>query len=564
MKKFLIILIVLFIVLGAGFAFWLYTWDLNQYLPQISKKLENTVGNPVKIGSLSWQWRDGIVVGLDGLEIYDMSSMTQQPELSVKSAALSVRLKPLLQKKIEIAQVKFTEPQFKLIRDQGGKVHVSGIAINEEVKPETSSLSEFVRSLSGLLIEGVIVENGSIEFIDFSGQETRQIRIHKINAAIKNISMTKPIAFSFSLGVWSPAPNVKGKGQIRWNSDQKQMELNFLDIETTLNAVNMNELMLAVPELKKGGFKPPLEGKLNLSMKDFEFSDSGLNKASIDVRMNDGNMGFDFLNGEIRDLSFDASGNLEAIQIKNLEANVAGGSVQSSGTLYQYRLPGATSQLVMKMTELELDQILPPPRPYQPQLHGKLSLGFNGHARGLSWPEISLSLTGNGEALLTDGLLANLNILRLILDSLQKIPGAAEAIRASVPPQYFQTLNEPYTLLQPIEIKAKIVNGYFEAQNVRIASQGFDVYLSGQVQLSGFINGIGSLVLDPVLSDSLRRNVAEFQYLTDPYGRIFLPLKVYGNIRNLKIQPDMDYIFSKVVAVKGQDIISGLLTQPGT
>ena len=69
MKRFLIILLVLFLVAAAGLGFFLATFDVDSARPAVTQKMEEVLGRPVNLERIALRWKDGITVELRGWEI---------------------------------------------------------------------------------------------------------------------------------------------------------------------------------------------------------------------------------------------------------------------------------------------------------------------------------------------------------------------------------------------------------------------------------------------------------------------------------------------------------------
>ena len=68
-----------------------------------------------------------------------------------------------------------------------------------------------------------------------------------------------------------------------------------------------------------------------------------------------------------------------------------------------------------------------------------------------------------------------------------------------------------------------------------------------------------SLILDPTLSRLLVTNAPQLQYIAAPNGLLAFPLRISGDIRHLSVRPDMDYLVSRALAAKGQELITQAL-----
>jgi hypothetical protein len=166
-------------------------------------------------------------------------------------------------------------------------------------------------------------------------------------------------------------------------------------------------------------------------------------------------------------------------------------------------------------------------------------------------------MNGTGKAALQEGIILDLNILRLVVQNLSKIPGVSEALSAQLPPQYQQKIANPHTIIPPIEFPVNIRDGVLFLQDLRIPLDGYEIYGTGQFGLDGSIRCKVHLVIDQTLSQILTQNAPQLSLIADPYGRLAIPVNITGNVQYLRVLPDMDYVISRVVAAKGQELLSG-------
>ncbi len=90
MKRFLLILLILFLVAVAGLGLFLATFDADRVRPTVIKKMEEALGRPVKLERLALRWKGGIAVELHGLEISP----------SFRFDSVRVLLPPLLKREV--------------------------------------------------------------------------------------------------------------------------------------------------------------------------------------------------------------------------------------------------------------------------------------------------------------------------------------------------------------------------------------------------------------------------------------------------------------------------------
>jgi hypothetical protein len=189
-------------------------------------------------------------------------------------------------------------------------------------------------------------------------------------------------------------------------------------------------------------------------------------------------------------------------------------------------------------------------------LTGRASLEISGHVQGRTQGEWLRSLQGEGRVALVDGVLANTNLLRMIFDKLAvSLPGAQDAFASTMPPDIGQKLSLADTFLAPLEITFFIGNGGIAYSNFRIGGDGFEIVGSGQQGFGGDIDFKTTLVLDQRVSSYILYCCPDASAIADSYGRLIIPVRIAGTIRNVKIEPDTNYLIRKVLGVKAPEYL---------
>jgi len=221
--------------------------------------------------------------------------------------------------------------------------------------------------------------------------------------------------------------------------------------------------------------------------------------------------------------------------------------------------PGSVDELELNVKELPLDQILPPARPREPQLRGTLTTTLHGSVATLDPVGLTRTLSGSGDLALANPKIVNLNVLRRVFEQLSMLPGLMQTLEERLPPEYQAKFAANDTVLEPINLSITVRDGALHFDDVRLSTDTFRISGSGTVGLEGLVSIRSTLRIDPTLSGALIKSVKELQYLTDTAGGMEIPLTIEGQMSRLAVLPDLNYVASKLLTTKVQDLLGTFL-----
>jgi uncharacterized protein involved in outer membrane biogenesis len=556
MKKFFIIIFVLIVLSVGALAVFVITFDANRYKDFVIEKLEDALGSPVTIDSISLGFWDGLSLQLDGLAIYRDRGSMDKPAAALDRAKASVRLLPLLSKKLEISAISLLRPQLNIIKEADGRVRVDGVNPKPAGKPGPAT-TEAAAAPVDFLVNRIRVEDGQIGYLDRSSATPTSIRVRDLDILLKNISLKpdEPVDFEGRVALFGAQQNFDIKGRVRMKTPAGPYLIENVTAYADLNKIDLKELAASI---KDPGLRE-LQGRVDLQTDRLVVGQRGISDLDAQFILKDGRVRTQSFRSPIENLNIDGSFTSDLFRLRGFSAILARGQISATGESRGYLSPSPSTSLQAKIDGVMLQELLPERRPDQPQVHGRFSAVFGGNAAGFSWPQISQTLNGQGEVALAEGAIININILRMVFDGLSKIPGVEDTINAQLPARYRQTLSLRDTFIQPVRFPVTIVNGVLMIPNIRMGFDGFELFGRGQISMAGAVNCEATLVLAPDLSAMLLQNVPQIQYIADPNGNLAIPVKIIGSAENLKVLPDMNYVLSRVLATKGSELIGDVL-----
>jgi hypothetical protein len=221
-------------------------------------------------------------------------------------------------------------------------------------------------------------------------------------------------------------------------------------------------------------------------------------------------------------------------------------------------LPGSCERLKLTVDDLPLEQVLPS-RPGAPQLQGRLSSTLEGDAATLDPSQLMQALEGRGTVKLAQPKVANLNVLREVFQRFSMLPELVERLRARLPPEYQEKLAANETLLAPLDVSMLVERGAMQFADVRVSTDTFHLDGAGRVGFDGTVSIRATLRVEPVLSAAIIDSVTELQALANRSGELELPLAIQGQVPQVAVIPDLNYVASRVLVTKATDLLGELL-----
>ena len=250
-----------------------------------------------------------------------------------------------------------------------------------------------------------------------------------------------------------------------------------------------------------------------------------------------------------------------------MEVNIKGAlesdtpNLQFSGqvTLPTSTEPGSIQRLRFSLEHVSLEQLLPPVPPTQPHVRGVVTVRLQGDVSPLDQTQLLRSVSGHGTLAVKDPSIANLNLLHAVFERLSMLPGLVDALEARLPPAYREKFEAPDTIMAPFNASVDIEQGVVRFDEFQVRTDTFGLVGAGRIDADGLLEVRSTLRIDAPLSAALIKSVAELQALTNQAGELELPLTVHGQLPRVTVLPDLQYVASKLLATKAQDLLGSFL-----
>lgn len=559
MKKIMVFIIVIAVLVIAGLAIFIATFDINRYRTAIAGKIGDAVGARVEMGKLSLKWQNGITVGFDGFKVLSKDNIAEHITARAESGSFSVEIAPLLRKEFRIGTVLLINPYLEIRREPDGEIVIAGMTQkkkeDQEGAPKTGGTVIPVFS-----IQSIELRNGTVEFTDLMKASPITLTVNKINVKIKNIALgVEGIPIEAEMAVFSPKQNVELKGSLNLSKEGAPASIVNGNAKIDIGATDIFQAAKAIPEIEQIGFKESPKGLLNVSVSKFSFA-APVKESEITVNYTDGRIVLAQLPVPLEKITVNADLKDDNVKINDISALFGGGDVSVKGNISSLSVE-KKSDLAISLKNLMLSSILPKPGAGRPFVSGRTSFEFEGSAKGLTVKDIQNSLSGQGRLSVKDGFIVNMNVVRDVFQQLSMIPGLVETLESRLPDSYRAKLQSKDTALQPIEIPFTCQGGYLQFPELNLRTDYFDIVGKGE---AGFDRSIGANVLLQINSDlskAFMTSIKELQYLMNDSGQIEIPIKVKGYLTEVKVIPDLSYAAKRFAAAKAQEVVTDALSK---
>ena len=330
--------------------------------------------------------------------------------------------------------------------------------------------------------------------------------------------------------------------------------------DTDLADLESERLAKAFPELLDTGF-PVIAGLLEAQLSDTTLSENTEPVFNTRIELNRGRLAFPET-GAVENIVLESEVTAAGLDLKSLSADWGGGHLASSANIDWHKAPFMKGVYQIALSGVDLIKAVPPPaNSRDPSVSGVFSTGLRGDFSGTDSESMTRALTGDGQILIKDGVITNLNILREVLNKLSIIPGVSEKIQSRLSQEYLAKLQERDTRLEDVNIPVRVKDGFVLMDSIVIQSD--TLRLNGQVQtaLAGPLNGRLFAAIDKEFSLALMRSVSELGYIADQNGQITIPITMRGTLQKPEIIPEVQQLASRLAVGTTQELLSGFLNK---
>lgn len=257
MKKLLIGLLMLFILIAAGVAVFIATFDADRYRPLLVSELQQAVGRPVRLERISLGWQNGVAIQLKGLAVYEDDQVQGEPLVQVESISALVRLMPLLRREVQVSSVLLRRPRIHVTRDAQGQMNLLGLAAVASPAASARQPDAVGKSPLSFNIGSLVMEEGVIHWTDAMSRPPVDLWLRSLDVTVKHIAPGKPMDFDAKGALAGEAQNIRLSGRLMLPNPPHQGSID----NATLAVTELPIEQLIAPT--RSG-EPQLQGQLTL------------------------------------------------------------------------------------------------------------------------------------------------------------------------------------------------------------------------------------------------------------------------------------------------------------
>jgi hypothetical protein len=218
------------ILAAVSIAYFLFTFDLNNYRKNAEEELSSLLSLPVTLGEIEYKLHDAkLALHISGLHLGDSSSKLQ---VETEKVLVALRWRGLLERKFEFAEISLSQPQILIKTTTDTVTGDSNRSQQESQEIDQEFLQIF--SIAALeIIDGTLV----VESTD-TDQAMQRFEFSELNAGVTDIQLNE--TFQFDIKGQLTLPNQKskslcrlqGQGGLRVDNNQRLEPYFDFDLDT--------------------------------------------------------------------------------------------------------------------------------------------------------------------------------------------------------------------------------------------------------------------------------------------------------------------------------------------
>ncbi len=288
----LVVLCLTILAVAAGYLF-LKTFDIKRYKPQIIAAATSALGRKVNFKDLDLQvsWNEGARLKLNDVTMSDDPAFQEGNFLRIEEVSLGADLwSYLTQRQVSLSTIRIVNPQIKIIRASSGELNVSSIG-KSAPGAKNDSLSPLA-ALPLIFINGVIIENGTLSYVDRSQSTEVGTNITQLGFKAQHISLYNDFPFAIQAAVLSNTKNLLVAGTMKLNIKNQEVSLKNTKISFDLAQDSWEKIRYASNVFINAPLPGTLNGNVVLNVKNLTAGSQGLKDCKIDAELSNGNLTF--------------------------------------------------------------------------------------------------------------------------------------------------------------------------------------------------------------------------------------------------------------------------------
>ena len=531
MKKVMLVVGVVFAALIVIVILLPFLVNLNHYQARYLPIIEESLNRKVVLKDIRLTIFPSIGVRLSGLTVTEDPAFGAGPFASLSALDVGVKLRPLLNRRIEVSGITLRDPIITMIKNSRGVTNTSTLGPKVAAKPEQqaekpSPAQGPLHILTLFAVDRIAITGGKLTYRDELATKPSESVLQNLDLLLKDIGLNRTPSIHMATILQPQNLPIKVDGTA---GPLKET----LDIETIDLLIMLGKIALTV----KGS---DIDGDLKLSI-----TSPTINTADLPVALP--------LKKpvEAKDLKVSAEVKGPQTKLPNLSFNLFGGQVTAQGGLTT-GTPAPPFQGKVAVQGVQLGPVLEAVGTDKVSVTGTAAVDLDLRGAGFSMPELTNALEGPGHAVVKDGKIEGVNLLKEAAALLNAVGIKQDLANATV----FSTM----------EMNIAIKRGIIRVERLLMDSHDFQTSANGTIGFDKTLNLRANLLLSEALSKSIFGSSPTAK-LAMTGGRMTVPMVITGTTAAPSYGLDSKAIGAKVqeqVTEKAKEQLGEILKGKGT
>ena len=168
-------------------------------------------------------------------------------------------------------------------------------------------------------------------------------------------------------------------------------------------------------------------------------------------------------------------------------------------------------------------------------------------------------MTGSGNLILENGTLKDVNLADSVMKGIVGVPGLSNLIDPKIRQKYPAVFGAGDTVFEKMDAKLDIRGGIARVSDFRLAARDYSLSGEGQYALRNELDMHVAMTLSENLTGDLVGSVKEARYLENSSGRIEIPVRLRGDIPDVRAEPDLARVAKSLQAEVLGDLLGNVL-----
>jgi len=516
MKKLLLVASLVLFLLAALIILLPFLVDLNQYQAQYRPIIEEALNRKITLKDIRLTIFPRIGVRVASFTVMDDPAFSTAPFASLASLDIGVKLGPLLHRQVVVEEITLRNPVITVLKDKQGILNTSTLgkkgpqnqAIPKQSAPSSKAEGP-LHILTLLAVDRVDLTGGTLTYRDQSAAKPSEYVLQKLEFLLTAVGLGQTPRLHAATTVQPLNLPVKVDGT--FGPLRETMDLASIDL-----AIALGKTALAV----KGS---NIDGDLKLNV-----TAPAINTADLPMALP--------LKKpiEAKDLKIAAEVKGQQATLHNMSVNLLGGHLTTQGGLTTgSQAPPFDGKVVLQ--GVQLGPIMEAMGNDRVLISGTTASELALHGAGFSMPDLTKTLEGTGHAVIKDGKIEGINLLKEAF-ALLKAVGVTQDIGNA-------------TVFSTIETNFRIKSGIITVERLLMDSHDFQATGTGTIGFDKTLNLKANLNLSEALSAKIAGS-SPYAKMAMTGGRITVPMVITGPTQSLAYGLD-----TKALGAKAQDIV---------